>query len=91
MGAKAEVGWTRRTEEGIKLDVYAQRVGGEWRFFRRQKRYDKWQPIPHPPMEDWMELLDAVHRMITRRRLRPEEEDRVKSRILELHPGTKFD
>ena len=91
MGAKAEVGWTRRTEEGVKLDVYAQRVGGEWRFFQRVKRGDRWEAIPEPPMEDWLELLDAVRRMINRRRLRPEEETRVIARILELFPGTKIE
>ena len=86
MGAKAEVGWTRRTEEGVKLDVYAQRVGGEWRFFQRVKRGDRWEAIPEPPMEDWLELLDAVQRRINRRLLRPEEEARVKNSIRERFP-----
>ena len=68
---KAEVSWKRTTEDGEKLQVTAQRVGGEWRFSQRGKRYDTWTPVPEPPLEDWMELLDAVERLINRRRLQP--------------------
>src|SRR2546430_8788313 len=28
-----------RTADGLRREVYAQRVGGEWRFFEREKRY----------------------------------------------------
>jgi hypothetical protein len=84
--AKAEISWTRRTREGARLRVYAQRVGGEWRFFARGRRYDQWQPVEHPPLEDWLELLDAVRRRINRRLLRPEEEGRVWKAIRERFP-----
>ena len=87
---KAEIGWTRRDEEGVKLDVYAQRVGGEWRFFRRYRRYDQWQALPAPPLEDCLELLDAVRRLVNRRRLRPEEVDRVEKTIRERFPEADF-
>jgi hypothetical protein len=83
---KAEISWKRQTEEGDKVQVYAQRVGGEWNFFRRSKRFDAWQPVPEPPIEDWMELLDAVTRLITRRRLQPVHEDHVRRRIRERFP-----
>jgi len=83
---KAEISWKRRTEEGDKLQVYAQRVGGEWRFFHRAKRFDQWRPVTEPPIEDWMELLDAVHRLITRRRLQPTHEEHVRRRIRERFP-----
>lgn len=83
---KAEISWTRRTEEGEKLQVTAQRVGREWRFSQRGKRYDTWQLVPEPPVEDWLELLDAVQRLVTRRRLQPEHEDHVKRRIREKFP-----
>jgi hypothetical protein len=63
---KAEISWKRRTEEGDKLQVYAQRVGGEWIFYQREKRFDQWQPVPDPPLEDWMELLDAVQAQLLR-------------------------
>jgi hypothetical protein len=84
--AKAEISWTRVTDEGTDLQVYARRVGREWRFFSRQRRYDQWQAVADPSLADWLELLDAVQRRINRRLLRPEEEDRVKQRIRQRFP-----
>ena len=84
--AKAEVSWKRVTEAGADLQVYAQHVGREWIFYAREKRYDQWQEVPEPPLEDWLELLDAVRRRINRRRLRPEEEARVIKTIHERFP-----
>jgi hypothetical protein len=88
---KAEISWKRVTEEGLALQVYAQHVGRDWLFFARKKRYDQWQAIPEPPLEDWLELLDAVRRRIDRRRLRPEEEGRVKKSIRERFPEAPVD
>jgi hypothetical protein len=84
--AKAEVSWKRVTEDGANLQVYAQHFGREWIFYAREKRYDQWQEVPEPPLEDWLELLDAVRRRINRRRLRPEEEARVIKTIRERFP-----
>lgn len=83
---KAEISWKRVTEDGAKLQVNAQRVGGEWRFSQRGKRYDQWQPVAAPPLEDWLALLDAVQRLITRRRLQPVHEELVRRRIREQFP-----
>lgn len=83
---KAEISWKRVTEEGTKLQVYAQHVGREWRFFQREKRFDVWQPVKDPPLEDWMELLDAMQRLITRRRYQPDDEVRLRKQILERYP-----
>lgn len=88
---KAEISWKRITEEGTKLQVYAQHVGRDWLFYAREKRYDRWQPVPEPPLEDWLELLDAVQRLITRRRVRPEEEARIKNSIRERFPESKVE
>ncbi len=88
---KAEVSWKRVTEDGVRLQVYAQHVGRDWIFYQREKRYDQWQHIKEPPLEDWLELLDAVQRRINRRRDRPEEEDRIKKVISERFPEAKFD
>jgi hypothetical protein len=88
--AKAEVSWRRVTEEGVRLQVYAQHVHREWRFFARERRYDQWQAIPEPPLEDWLELLDSVQRRINRRLLRPEEEARLKKAIHERFPEVNF-
>ncbi len=89
--AKAEISWKRVSEQGPRLQVYAQHVGRDWRFFARERRYDQWQAIPNPPLQDWLKLLDAVRRRINRRRLRPEEEARVKKTIRERFPETEFD
>ena len=87
---KAEISWKRVTAEGDKLQVYAQRVGREWRFFTRARRFDTWQRVPEPPLEDWLELLDAVQRLITRRRLQPDDEQRVRRRIRERFPEAEI-
>ena len=83
---KAEISWKRTAEDGTLIQVYARHVGRDWRFFAREKRYDQWEAVPEPPLEDWLELLDAVQRRINRRLLRPEEEARVKNSIRERFP-----
>lgn len=88
---KAEISWKRVTDDGVKLQVYAQHVGRDWRFFTRERRYDRWQPVPEPPLDDWLKLLDAVHRGINRRRVRPEEEQRVRDSIRQRFPEAELD
>ena len=87
---KAEISWKRKTDAGEKLQVYAQRVSRAWRFFVREKRFDQWQPVPEPPLEDWLLLLDAVQRMVNRRRLQPDDEERLRGRIRERFPEAEF-
>ena len=87
---KAEISWKRVTEQGVKLQVYARRVGREWRFFARERRYDQWQEVLEPPLEDWLELLDAVQRLITRRRLQPNDEEHLRRRIRERFPDAQI-
>lgn len=88
--AKAEISWKRVTVEGVQIQVYARHVGRDWRFFERERRYDQWQAIKEPPLEDWLALLDAVRRRINRRLLRPEEEARVERSIGERFPEAKL-
>ncbi|MSU20468.1 MAG: hypothetical protein EXS30_03640 [Pedosphaera sp.] len=88
--AKAEISWKGHTEEGTKREVYAQKVGDRWKFFARCQRYDRWLAVEKPPLQDWLELLDAVQRRIGRRLQRPEEEARIKKTIAERYPGTTF-
>ena len=83
---KAEISWKRVTDDGVKLQVYARRVSRDWLFFQREKRFDQWQPVPEPPLEDWLALLDAVQRLITRRRYQPADEERLRCRIRERFP-----
>jgi hypothetical protein len=88
---KAEISWKRETPEGGTLQCYAQHVGKQWMFYQREKRFDQWQAVKYPPVEDWLALLDSVRRRITRRLLRPEEEDKLLKIISERFPGTKVD
>ena len=89
--AKAEISWKRMTAEGVRRHVYAQHVGGEWLFYARERRYDQWQAVAEPALEDWLALLDAVRRRINRRLLRPEEEARVKKSIRQRFPHAKLE
>ncbi|MFA7234829.1 MAG: hypothetical protein WC076_12045 [Terrimicrobiaceae bacterium] len=88
--AKAEIGFERTLEDGTKRDVYVAHTGGQYRFFARGKRFDRWEPVNEPPIEDWLEFLDCVRRRIARRKLMPAEEARVTQAIRERFPGQKF-
>jgi hypothetical protein len=83
---RGEISWKGRTEDGLKREVYAHRNGAHWEFYVREKRYDRWEPLTDPLLEDWLELLDGVRRRVARRLLRPEEEPRVKQAIAERFP-----
>jgi hypothetical protein len=85
---KAEISWKREGPDGGTLQCYAQHAGRQWLFFQREKRFDTWQAVKNPPVEDWLALLDSVRRRITRRLQRPEEEDRLRKIISERFPGT---
>ena len=91
VSAKAEISWKRIDEDGLKLEVYAHHFGGEWKFFSRHRRFDQWQALNQPPLDDWLSLLDAVRRRINRRLLRPEEEQRLINTILEAFPEADLD
>ena len=88
---KAEISWRRVTEDGERLQVYAQRVSRDWIFYAREKRFDQWQHIEDPPLEDWLALLDAVRRLVPRKRLHPADEERLKRRIRERFPELDLD
>ena len=87
---KAEISWKRVTDDGEKLQVYAQHVGKDWLFFHREKRFDQWQPVKNPPLEDWLHLLDAVQRYVTRRRYQPADEAEIRRMILERFPDAQI-
>lgn len=90
MANKAEIGWERRLEDGSKLEVYVIHTGGQYRFFSRPKRFDEWQAVITPPVEDWMMLLDAVRRRVTRRKLMPDDEERLVRAIQERFPEAEL-
>ena len=84
--SKGEISWVRTTEDGEKLQLYAHRVGKQWNFYARPKRFEQWEEVKNPRLEDWLELLDGIRRRVPRRTVRPEEIDRVRKRIRELFP-----
>ncbi len=88
--AKGEISWTKTDEEGEKFQVYAHRIGDQWTFYIRHRRFDEWQEMEQPPLEDWLELLDGVRRRAQRRLVRPEEIERVEKKIHERFPEAKF-
>jgi hypothetical protein len=88
MALKAEISWRHKTAEGQRREVYVHHFGSEWRFFCRERRFEPWQRLESPPLEDWLELLDAVERRIARRLLRPQEADRLRQTIRDLFPET---
>ncbi|MEY2787525.1 MAG: hypothetical protein RLZZ34_668, partial [Verrucomicrobiota bacterium] len=46
--------------------------------------------MPEPPLEDWLELLDALERGYVRRRYPPEHIEAVRKRIREVFPEHRF-
>jgi hypothetical protein len=84
--AKAEISWKRVDDDGEKLQVYARQVGRDWLFFHRGKRFDQWQRVEEPPLEDWLALLDAMQRLINRRRYQPIDEQRLRQQIRDRFP-----
>ena len=84
--ARGEISWTRRSADGLKVQVYAHSEGDRWRFFIRERRFDRWLSLATPPLEDWLELLDAVERRIHRRLVRPEESACLRKTIREQFP-----
>ena len=83
---KAEISWKRVTDEGDKIQVYAQHIGRNWLFYRREKRFDVWQRVPEPPLADWLELLDSLVRLVNRRRYQPSDEELLRRQIRERFP-----
>jgi hypothetical protein len=90
MGVKNEITWKRQTPEGDRCQINARRIGREWRFFQRRQRFEVWKPLPQPPLEDWLTLLDAVRRRIARHLARPEDEERLQHVIREHFPDASF-
>jgi len=78
---KGDISWKRRTDEGERLEIYARQTGGNWIFYSRTGRNERWQVLADPPQEDWLELLDAVQRRVDRQFIRPEEAEKLKQVI----------
>ena len=86
MASKGDIGWKRLDAEGERVQVSAKKVGNRWLFRIRGKRNARWQEHTKPPLEDWLELLDAVRRRIQRDLIPEIEEDRLIKTIREKFP-----
>ena len=63
---KGDISWTRRTDDGERVEVNVRHVGDRWIFHSRERRPEQWQEVAEPPLEDWLTLLDAVKRRVGR-------------------------
>ena len=88
--SKSAITWKRLSPEGDKVEVEARRAGDHWRFATRARRFEQWQAVASPPLEDWLTLLDAIRRRIDRGLLRPEEVGRVEEVIRERFPDAEL-
>jgi hypothetical protein len=86
MGVKAEITWKRLTPDGERCEINARRSGKSWKLYIRQQRFEVWEALDDPPLEDWLMLLDGIRRRIARQLLRPEEESRLRKSIHEHFP-----
>ena len=86
VASKGDIGWKRRDVNGERLQVRAKKVGDRWLFLIRGQRFDDWQDHPMPPLDDWMELLDAVRRRIQRNLIPEIEEEHLTKTIREQFP-----
>ncbi len=87
---KNDISWKRRSPDGEKVEVYAHPVGKVWNFYTRGRRFEDWKPVPQPPLEDWLALLDGMERLIARDRMSPMEADRVRQTIRERFPDAEI-
>jgi hypothetical protein len=76
-----DISWTRRTDDGERVEIYVDQTGDRWVFHSRERRPEPWQVVENPPLEDWERLLDAVERRIGRQLMKPEEADRIRKTI----------
>jgi hypothetical protein len=79
--AKRDISWTRRNDAGERVEIYVEQNGDRWIFYSRERRPEPWQVVADPPLEDWLELLDAVERRIGRQLMKPIEAERIRKTI----------
>ena len=87
---KREIGWKRCVAEGQRVQVKAQKTGNRWHFHIRGRKFEDWQLLDAPLLEDWLELLNCVRRRIQRNRVPEVEEDLLKRAIRDQFPEAKL-
>jgi hypothetical protein len=86
VASKGDIGWKRRDNHGGRMEFKAKKVGDRWLFRVRNRRFDDWREHRAPPLEDWLELLDAVRRRIQRNLIPEIEEEHLIKTIREKYP-----
>ncbi len=86
MAKKGEISWKGRTADGERREIYVKHQGDQWLFHVRSKRFENWERLENPSLDDWLELLDGVQRRIQRRLFKPKEETRLKKLIKNNFP-----
>lgn len=87
--AKQEIGWKKELEDGTRRQVKVRLVGGDWQFYERDKRYEQWEYIEYPPLEDMLELLGGVERRMARKLFPPEKVEKLRKLIKARYPQAK--
>lgn len=77
MAGRGEISWKGRDAEGARREVLVRRHGDDWDFYERVRRFERWERVAEPSLDDWRTLLDAVKRRAGRRLCPPEEPRRV--------------
>ena len=86
MASTGDIGWKRCDQDGERVQIRAKKVGDCWLFRIRGKRFDDWRDHDSPPLEDWLELLDALRRRIQRNLIPEIEEKHLMKTIREQFP-----
>lgn len=86
MAGRGEISWKGRDAEGARREVLVRRHGTDWDFFHRVRRFERWEPMTEPSIDDWRTLLDAVERRAGRRLCRPEEPGQLRQLIRQRFP-----
>lgn len=90
MAIKAEIGWRKQLEDGTKIQVAARHFGRKWVFQYQTKRFEEWEDVENAPLEDWLELLETVERLIPRRRYTPADAEDIRRHIRESFPEVEI-
>ena len=86
MPGRGEISWKTRTPEGARREVSARRKGQTWTFFVRERRFERWEPLTDPALEDWLQLLDGVKRRVPGRLYDPDEPTHIRRLIRRYFP-----
>jgi hypothetical protein len=84
---KIEIAWTGEGPDGQKRQIRARSHADDWIFSTRAKRFDEWEVLASPSIEEWRMLLDGLRRRRGRHLAGAKDEARLLARIRRLFPG----